>query len=201
MKKRFIYLLILMSFPSYTFCLDKDEEKFIEITRKNPSISLNPQDLPIFFEEDNPLTGMHTFNLIPPLSLKNTDTQKSVQKVIEKELEQIGEIIHLKEMDTRGMGSGNILNIQIGNVLGWDNNELPVSRVSLQVQTFVVINRTGIKTFPVVWSINTFFPNSSEPNSEEVMLKATQKLVRDFVQNYKYANQKKKEKLIFYTYY
>ncbi len=201
MKKIFIYLLTVMFFSSYGFCVDKDEEEFIESARKNPGISLNPQDLPIFFEEDNPLTGMHTFNLIPPLSLKNNETQKNVQRVIEKELEQIGEVIHLKEMDMRGMGAGNILNVQIGDVLGWDNNGLPVSRVSLQVQTFVVINKTGIKTFPVVWSINTFFSNSSESSSEEAMLQATQKLVKDFIQNYKYANQEKKGKPTFYTYY
>jgi hypothetical protein len=105
----------------------------------------------------------------------------------------------LKELDMRGMGAGNILNIQIGDVLGWDNHELPVSRVSLQLQTFVVINKTGIKTFPVIWSINTFFQES--PNTEDIALEATRKLVKDFVQNYKYANQGKKEKPVFYTYY
>ncbi len=50
------------------------------------------------------------------ISLKNNEAQKNVQKVIEKELEQIGEVIHLKEMDMRRMGSRNILNMQIGDV-------------------------------------------------------------------------------------
>jgi hypothetical protein len=66
----YIYLLALIC-SSYGFCIDKDEEKFIESTKNNPGLSLNPQDLPIFFERDNPLAGPQTFNLIPPLSLKN----------------------------------------------------------------------------------------------------------------------------------
>lgn len=201
MKKIFIYLLVVMFCSSYGLCVDKGQEKFIESARKNPGLSLNPQDLPVFFEKDNPLTGMHTFNLIPPLSLKNNETQKNVQRVIEKELEQIGEVIHLQEMDMRGMGAGNTLNVQIGDVLGRGNSELPVSRVSLQVQTFVLINKTGIKTFPAVWSINAFFSSPSGSNSEEAILQSTQKLMKDFIQNYTYANQGKKGKPIFYTYY
>lgn len=201
MKKLFACLLLLVFCSSHGFCLDKDEEKVIERARKNPGLSLNPQDLPLFFEEDNPLTGMRTFNLIPPRSLTNSETQRIVQSVIEKELEQIGEVIHLKEMDMRGMGAGNILNIQVGDALGWDGSRLPISRVSLQVETFVVINKTGTKTFPVVWSINTFFQSPVGSDSEDLMLQAIQKLAKDFVQNYKYANQGKNEKPTFYTYY
>lgn len=199
MKKTLIFLLVLTFSSVYGFCSDQVEEKMLESVKKNPGITLNSQDVPIFFEKDNPLTGMRTFNLIPPLSLKDTQTQKNLQKVIEKELEQAGEVVHLKATDMRGMGCGNILNIQLGDVLGWNEEKLTISRISLQVETFVVINKTGIKTFPAVWSINTFFQDST--HSEVTLLKATQKLVKDFVQNYKYANQGQKEKPVFYTYY
>lgn len=189
MRKSLICLLTMIFCSCYSFCSEEQQ-------KENPGIALNSQDIPIFFEKDNPLTGMHAFNLIPPLSLNNPAT---VQKVIEKELEELGDIIHLQEADMRGMGSGNILNIQVGDVLGCDNNPLSISRVSLQVETFIVINKTGVKTFPVVWSINTFFEDSPKP--EEVLLKAVQRLVRDFIQNYRYANQNQQEKPVFYTYY
>lgn len=188
-----LMMFILMLCGSHSFCTESSEQ--------NPGVYLNLQDLPIFSEDNNPLTGMQAFNLIPPISLKDSKVQKEVQKAIEKELEKVGEVIHLKDEDMRGFGSGNILLIQVGSVLGWDGTRMPISRISLQVETSAVINKTGVKTFPAVWSMNTFFQGAVDPDSEGRLLEAVQKFVGEFVQNYKYANREQKKKPIFYTYY
>lgn len=193
-------LIILALFTTYVYCADGDEKNMIKNTKQNPGICLNSQDVPIFFEDNNPLTNMRVFHVILPLSFMDFEIQKRMQNVIEKELETMGDVIHLKEHDMRGFASGNILVIQMRNVMEWNGNAAPISRVSLQVETSAVLSKTRMKTFPVVWSINTFFGESPDSHSEDRMLKAVQKLMNDFVQNYKYANQKQKEKPVFYIY-
>lgn len=197
MKKIFI---ILTFFTTYIYCADNTEKNIVKKVENKPNLSLNSQDAPVFCEDNNPLTNMRVFHLILPFSLMDCEIQKRTQNVIEKELETIGEVIHLKDHDMRGFASDNILVIQKGHVIEWNGNEMPISRVSLQVETSAVLTKTRIKTFPVVWSINTFFGEPPDSHSDDRMLKAVQKLVNDFVQNYQHANQKQKKKAVFYIY-
>lgn len=197
MKKIFI---ILALFTTHVYCADNDEKSIVKKVEKNPDLYLNSQDVPVFFEDNNPLSNMRVFHVILPFSLMDFEIQKRTQNVIEKELETMGEVIHLKDHDMRGFASDNILVIQKGNVIEWNGNEMPISRVSLQVETSAVLSKTRIKTFPVVWSINTFFGEPPDAHSDDRMLKAVQKLVNDFVQNYQHANQKQKKKPVFYIY-
>jgi hypothetical protein len=82
-----------------------------------PSLSLNPQDVPIFYG-NNPLTGLEAFTLLTSLPLKNPDEEKKIVKSIENGLKNLGEVTHLKDTDLRGFGAGNLLLIQIGPVRG-----------------------------------------------------------------------------------
>ncbi len=190
--KSLFYLLTLVLFTIHGYCIDNIEQK----TQQNPGIYLNFQDVPIFSEDNNPLSNMRLFNVILPLSLKDPEIQKKIQSVLERELGIIGEVIHLKDNDMRGFASGNILLIQMGNVIGWDENEMPICRISLQVETSVALNNTSVNTFLPVWSINTFFQELID-SSNHKMLKAVQKLVSDFVQNYKYVNKEQGKKPYF----
>lgn len=191
MKRALIQLTIAALFTACA-CYANDKNG-------NPGISLNPQDVPIFYE-NNPLTGMKFFTVITCLPLKNPAAQKKATNAIEKSLETIGDIIHLKDNDMRGFGAGNILLIQLGNVTEWDGSEASMTRVSLNIETSVTVDNTGIKVFPMVWSINTFLKGSIDSCSENDLVKALQKLIGDFCQNYWYANQGQAKRPVFYTY-
>jgi len=165
----------------------------------NPGISLNPQDVPIFYD-NNPLTGMQSFTVIIALPLEDIGIQKRVEDSVEKALGIAGQVTHLKDNDMRGFGAGNMLLIQAGNVTGWEGNKTAMSRLSLSIETPVTLDKTGIKTFPMVWSINTFVQGPIDSSSEGSLIKAIQKLVGDFTQNYQYANQGQGKRPTFYIY-
>lgn len=190
MEKTFIQWLTMMLCIVTTCCADNSN---------NPAISLNPQDVPIFYDT-SPLTGMKSFVVITSLPLKDSGKQTKVENAIEKTLKTAGEVIRLKDSDMRGFGAGNILLIQMGNMTEWSGNETSLSRLSLSVETSVTVEKTAIKTFPMVFSINTFLQKSINSNSEDTLTKALQKLIGDFIQNYQYANQGQTNKPIFYIY-
>lgn len=195
MKRVFIYLLVAATLlTSNGFCRNGS----IEIDQ-NPNISLNPQDVPIFYD-NNPLTGLKAFTVITSFPLKDMDMQKRIGQSIEKALGGIGEVIHLKDNDMQGFGAGNVFLIQVGNITASDGSEMPVSRVSLSIETPVSLDKTGMKTFPMVWSINTFLQGNVDSSSEASLTKAVQKLVGDFVQSYQYANRDQTKRPVFYIY-
>lgn len=138
--------------------------------------------------------------MITSFPLKDMDMQKQVAQSIKKALSEIGEMIQLKDNDMRGFGAGNVLLIQMGNVTTWDGSKMPLSRVSLSIETAALLDKTGLKTFPMVWSINTFLQGSVDSSSEGNLTKAIQKLVEDFVQSYQYANQDQTKRPVFYIY-
>lgn len=168
-------------------------------TEKNPGILLNPQDVPIFYD-NHPLTGIKSFTIITSFPFEDVKTQKNIENSIEKGLKTYGDVVHLKDNDMRGFGAGTILLIQASNTKTWDGSNLAVSRISLSVETSVVLNQTGTKTFPIVWNINTFLDGSFDSISEDNLVKAMQQLINDFLQNYRHANQDLMKSPIFYTY-
>lgn len=194
MKRVLIYLLSAILFISYGFCKNSS----IEIDQ-NPNISLNPQDVPIFYD-NNPLTGLKAFTVITSFPLKNDGMQKKIGQWIEKALNGIGEVIHLKDNDMRGFGAGNILLIQMGNVMEWSGNEMPFSRISLSIESPITLDKTGMQTLPMVWSINTFLQGNIGSNSEDNLTKAIQKLLDDFIQSYQYVNKDQTKRPVFYIY-
>lgn len=195
MKRVSIYLLVAATLlTSNGFCRNGSIE-----TDQNPNISLNPQDIPIFYD-NNPLTGLKAFTVITSFPLKDMDMQKRVGQSIEKALSGIGEVIHLKDTDMRGFSAGNMLLIQMGNITAWDGSEMPVSRVSLSIETPASLDKTGMKTFPMVWSINTFLRGNVDSSSEVNLTKAVQKLVGDFIQSYQYVNRDQTKRPVFYIY-
>ena len=159
---------------------------------------LNFQDVPIF-NTGNPLEGLNAFAVIPPYSIQSPEVYKKIEAVIEKELSSLGAVVKAKSEDVRGFGSGNILNIQIGCVSKWDGGELPITRVTLNVETPVLITKTNVKSFPRVWSINNFVDAPWNVRSESQTVDAVQKLLREFVKNYRYANPAQKP--TFYVYF
>jgi hypothetical protein len=192
MKKIFTQSLVAVMFTAYA-CYADDRGA------SNPGISLNPQDVPVFYE-NNPLSGMKSFTVITSLPLKDTGMQTRIENAIEKTLETAGQVTHLKDNDMRGFGAGNVLLVQIDKATGWDGTETSISRLSLSIETTVTLEKTCTKTFPMIWSINTFVQEPIDSNSEGNLTKAIQKLVGDFVQNYKYANQGQAKRPVFYTY-
>ncbi len=189
-----IAFLLLSILAGDSFCNACD----LENIAKNPGLYLNPQDVPIFFE-DSPLTGMAAFALIPPF-VKQPEMQKKIRQTIEEELRTAGEVVQLKCEEMRGFGTGNFLVIQMGNVTAWNGTETDMSRISLHVETSVDIRKTGMNTFPMVWTINAFLQGQISSLPEGELLKALQKLIHEFVQNYQYANQEQKKRAVFYVY-
>ena len=168
-------LLIFLALIPYLF----------SINTTNPSILLNPQDVPHFYGS-NPLTGLEAFTIITSFPLKNEDEQKAILQSIEKTIKEAGVVTHLKDNDVKGFAAGNLLVIQMGQLKASDGSEMPLTRISLSVETPTTLDKTGLKTYPMVWSINTFLPNHPAP--ENSLIKATQKLLSDFLKSYQYAN-------------
>ena len=193
MKRLFALLVIVLYIQSRLCAKDKTD------LEQNPNVFLNPQDVPIFYE-NSPLAGMKSFTVITSFLAEDTQMQKRIQQSIEKTLKRAGEVTHLKDNDMRGFASGNILLIQIRNVVGWDENPMPISRISLNIETSVFLEKTGMKTFPMVWSINTFVQKAIDSSFADDLAKAAQKLVEDFAQNYRYANRDQTDTAVFYFY-
>ncbi len=192
MKRVCISLLAAILCISHGFCENESMDRV-----QSSHIALSPQDVPVFYD-NNPLTGLKAFTVITSFSLKEMDIQKKVGQLLQKILSEIGEVIHLKDTDMRGFGSGSVLLIQMGNVVGWDESEMPIARLSLSIETSVLLDKTGIKTFPMIWSINAFLQKT--PNFESNLSKALQKLVNDFAQNYRSVNPAQKTRPVFYIY-
>lgn len=140
---------------------------------------------------------MNNFVVLFSTPLKDISIQNVLENSAERALESVGQVVRLKENDIRGFGAGNVLLIQIGNVTEFNEKETLISRLSLSIETPITLEKTGIKTFPMVWSISEFLQDA---NSEETLTKATKKLMSNFVQNYQYANRNQVKKPIFYVY-
>lgn len=194
--KKILSKLFILSLA--TVALYANDRKCNEI-EKNPAILLNPQDVPIFYD-NHPLKKIKAFTIITSIPLEDTKVQKAIENSIEAKLKTEGDVIHLKDNDMRGFGAGTILLIQIGNAKTWDGNNLALSRISLSIQTSVILNQSGVKTFPVIWNINNFLDGSVDSISENHLVKAIQQLINDFLQNYRHANQDLIIKPMFYTY-
>lgn len=175
-------------------------ETEMERVKKNPAIDLNLQDVP-FFLNGNPLEGLNTFAVVPPSTFQNAAVNRKIEMIIEKELGSIGTAIRTKYGDTRGTGSCNLLTILVNGVTKWDGGELPIYRVSLNVETSVIISKTNVHSMPRVWTINAFIDSPFEAKSEEKAIGAVQKLLREFVRNYKFVNANQQKKPTFYLYF
>ena len=201
MKKQSFYLLILTLLTSYGFSADQTvENSNIEKLKRNPGTYLNCQDVPLFYN-GNPLEGLSAFAVLLPCSIQSSEVTKKIEMAIEKELGSIGTVVKAKAEDMTGFGTGNILNIQIGAVSKWDGGELPISRVTLNVEAPVIISKTNVKSLPRIWSINDFVDSPLNLKSEDKMVGAVQKLLKEFVKNYKFANSTQTQKPTFYVYY
>lgn len=198
MNKKSVLFLILTVFSIHVFSADADEE-IIGKLKRNPGIYLNPQDVPIFYS-GNPLEGLKTFAVIPPYSLHSPEVNQKIGSIIEKELGSLGTVIKAKDDNVTGFGAGTMLVIQVGNVSKWDGGQLSLSRVSLSIETSVLISKTNIKSFPIVWSINDFVDSPLNLKSESKVEGAVEKMLREFVKNYRFANPKLEEKPTFYVY-
>jgi hypothetical protein len=199
MRKRFHFLVLLLVVKCGLFANDNQDDSNIERLKRNPAIYLNFQDVP-FFYSGNPLEGLNAFAVIPPYSIQSPEVNKKIETAIETELGCIGTVIKAKSEDMNGFGTGNILNIQIGCVAKWDGGELPISRVTLSVESSVVISKTNVKSLPRIWTINDFVDSPFSIKTEGNTIGAVQKLLREFVQNYKFANPCQTQKPIFYVY-
>ena len=190
--KRFLTLLAAILYVPCGLCANSTAG-----VDESPNVSLSPQDVPIFYD-DNPLTGMRSFTFI--MSFLPNREEKRIRLVIENRLRKAGEVICLKSNDMRGFGAGNLLLIQMGKVFAWDGVELPISRISLSVESPITLDKTGVQTFPVVWSINTFLNGDISSISEDHLTKAVEKLINEFLQSYQYVNKNQTKKPLFYIY-
>jgi hypothetical protein len=197
--KKASYLLVPLILSACSLFGDNREESNIERIKRNPGVYLNFQDVPLFYT-GNPLEGLEGFAVIPPYSIQSPEVNKKIIATIEAELGCIGTVVNAKNEDVQGFGTGNILNIQIGRVSKWDGGELPISRVTLSVETPVAICKTNVKSLPRVWSINDFVDSPFDVKSEEKTIGAVQKLLKEFVKNYRFANPGQTQKPTFYIY-
>lgn len=198
MKNKLARFFIFVVVAADVFCAATDESTIDKIKR-NPGVYLSPQDVPIFYE-GNPLEGLNSFAVIPPYSFQNQEVSKKIESVIEKELGSIGTIIKEKNEDITGFKSSSLLTIQIGRISKWEGGQLPISRVTLNIETPVVISKTNVKSLPRVWSINNFVDSPLDVKSEDKAIGPVQKLLREFVKNYKFANPDQTQPPLFYIY-
>lgn len=197
--KRVFHFLFFALFAKSTLFANSKEDSNIERLKRDPAIYLNFQDVP-FFYTGNPLEGLGAFAVLPPYSIQSPEVNKQIEATIERELGSIGTVVKAKDKDLEGFGSGNILNIQIGRVSKWDGGELPISRVTLSIETPVVLSKTNVKSLPRIWAINDFVDSPFDIKSEDKTIGAVKKLLREFVQNYKFANPGQTQKPTFYIY-
>lgn len=201
MRKIFGYFYLIMVSATGGFSADTASvDSNIERLKRNPGTYLNFQDVPIFYS-GNPLEGLSAFAVIPPYSIQSAEVNKKIAAIIEKELGSIGTVIKAKNEDMNGFGSGNILTIQAGAVSKWDGGMLPISRMTLSVEAPVVINKTNVHSLPRIWAINDFVDAPFELKSEEKMVGAIEKLLKEFVKNYAFVNASQTQKPTFYVYY
>lgn len=203
---------LILGFMTISFCSifsnldaeqarqDRTEQDQI---KDNPALSLNPQDVPFFQQDDNPLKNMGSFAVVLLMRFDSQEVRKKVDTLIEKELSSVGKIIRAdqKRIDLRGMGSRNFLIIDSGEIKNSAGKLLPISRLSLRIQTPVTLTKTGINTSPNVWSINDFVDSTSGALSEDKLINGMQKLLEEFKSNYNFVNQNMTEKPSFYLYY
>jgi hypothetical protein len=199
MMRWICFCFLLFGVKRGLFSDDNLENRNIERLRRNPAIYLNFQDVP-FFYVGNPLEGLSAFAVIPPYSIQTPEVSKRIETIIETELGNIGTVIKAEDNNLEGFGTGNILNIQIGGMSKWDGGELPISRVTLSVETPVVVSKTNMKSLPRVWAINDFVDSPFNIKTEDKTIGAVQKLLREFVQNYRFANPEQTQKPTFYVY-
>ena len=192
MKAMFAQLSMVLLFAA-CICHADDPNK------NNPGLALNPQDVPVFYD-NNPLSGLQSFTVITSFALEDNQLQKIAKRSIERTLEKDGEVIHLKDNDMRGFGAGNILLIQMDQVMGWDGSKTSMSRLSLTVETPVTLDKTGLKTFPMVWSTNVFLPEPMNSISQSSIEKTLEILVGQFIRNYQYSNPSRTNRPVFYQY-
>ncbi|MBP9842234.1 MAG: hypothetical protein KBC64_07440 [Simkaniaceae bacterium] len=167
--------------------------------QKEPGICLNCQDVPTFFD-GNPLAGLNAFAVIPPCSIQNVEVNKKITAIIKKELSVIGNVIKPESEDVVGFASGTLLSIRVGGVSKWNGGELPISRVTLSVGASITMNRTNLQSHPNIWSINGFIDSPFDSKSEELLVGAIQKLLTEFVENYRSVNINQSKKPTFYLY-
>ena len=174
----------------------------IDQLKDNPAFSLNPMDVPFFQQDDNPLRDMKTFAVMLLMRFDSPAVRKKAEALIEKELSGLGKVIQAdqKRMDLRGVGSRNFLILDSGEVKNSEGKPLPICRISLRIQTPVTLTKTGVNTFPNVWSINDFIDSTEHLDSDDKILSALQKLLVEFKSNYNFVNHNLPEKPSFYLY-
>ena len=159
---------------------------------KNPGLYLNPQDVPIFYD-NSPLEKLDAFTIVTSFAVNNSELQQKLKKTIATHLDKFADVVHLKENDVRGFGVGNVFLLQIGEI-----KALQATRISLSIDTPVTVNKTGVHTFPMIWSINDFLHQSPNKVGEEILLNAVTSLVSEFFKNHEYTNPSKRP--TFYIY-
>ncbi|PCI76779.1 hypothetical protein COB21_03915 [Candidatus Aerophobetes bacterium] len=197
MKKIFTALLVAVALPCGLWAKN---DPGVVIPR---TVILNPQDVPIFYR-DSPLRGIEAFLVVTSFPVEmHLSLQQKLGKAIAASLKEIGNVAYLNNkqgINMQGMGAGTMVAIQVASVKTWKGQLLPLYRISLNVETAVTLDKTGMKSFPMVWSINTFLENGSGAHGFDELVNAMHKLLNDFVENYKYANPNQTVKPIFYSY-
>jgi len=197
--KMHLFFIGLFSLVASGFCTEIKESN-IERLKKNPGIRLNRQDVPIFYE-GHPLKGLNIFTVLSLNEVQNKEIGKKIESLIKRELGSLGSVIKVKNKNIIGFASGNLLNIQIGQIANWDGKELPVYRVTLSIETRVRIKNSNVNSLPRVWSINDFLHMPTENASEEMIMDPIQKLLGEFIKNYRFVNQDCSKKPKFYVYF
>lgn len=169
------------------------ETRTLEERLHAPALQL--QDVPVFYT-GSPLRGLLEFTCIFPSTLQN---KEQIHQTVEQELGSIGKVSQMTSDDVSGFSAGNVLTLQIGSLTTWDQKELPFTRVTLSVETPVIVDKTQLKTFPRVWSINCFI-DAPLDQEEEQLVGAVKKLLKDFTRAYQLVNQDIL-KPTFYVYY
>jgi hypothetical protein len=198
MRKR-LWVIPLVTMMTCALCEEKITVQ--KLLSENPMLRLNHLDVPCFTPATCPLKDIKSFTLTTNFAV---ECKKKMSALIDRELATIGTLVNSKEMVEQGLmmiGSTNHLFLHVGEVLDTEGNRLPLTRINLCLETSVHLSETKLETRPRVWSINAFVAVPFDEKLNEKVISAVQKVVKEFTQNYSFANKENRKKPSFYCMY
>jgi len=194
-----LWMIPLVVMMTSALCEEKITVK--KLLSENPFLRLNHLDVPCFTSANCPLKDIKSFSLTTNFPV---EFKKKMGALIDKELASVGTLVNTKEMVEQGLmmiGSTNHLFLHVGEVLDTEGNRLPLTRINLSLETSVQLYETKLETRPRVWSINAFVAGPFEEKLNEKVISAVQKLIKEFTENYSFANKESRKKPSFYCMY
>jgi hypothetical protein len=150
---------------------------------------------------DCPLKGLTAIAILPQYVFMSARLKSKLNEIFIRELEKIGTVVTLECPDVTGFGrSQGMLSLFVENISLSNEEILPMMRVSLFLNAAAVIKRTEHQCRVPIWSTQIFTEGNVDETNSKNILTSIQKIVEQFVDEYRAANRENKKKPTFYVY-